>query len=57
LDIGTLLLDVHTAVAQTIVRISIATNAPSRTNCPPLSEPPFAGFEGGKFSTIAPSLD
>ena len=57
LDIGTLLLDVHTAVAQTMVTISIATKTPSRMNWPPLSEPPFVGFGGGKFCTIALNLD
>lgn len=41
LDIGTSLLDVHTVVAQTMVRMSIAASAPSKTNWPPLSEARF----------------
>jgi hypothetical protein len=51
LDMGTSLLDVHTEVAQTTVRRSIAAN---NTKWPPVSEPPFPGFREGKSCNIAP---
>ncbi len=38
LDIGTSLLDAHTVVAQTMVRMSIAAQHPSKTYWPPLGE-------------------
>jgi hypothetical protein len=51
---GTSLLDVQTATAQTMVMMRMADSAASNTNWPPLNEPRFVGSGGGDCCKIAP---